>query len=178
LTFFGGVNPSNWTDGNLTACNISSDKATLRTLFTHKGYAKANATLWNHVNFMYSSTNSEVFVALFRVRNYTGAAITWIPYFYFSAFTGWGQNAGVMSNGVCQWTGPNTTSTAFGISIPPNQISTVIFNVNGGYPCNLPGVNGYYQITTLIFYNNSLALPAGLEFIDDLDTAIGTTWGQ
>ena len=40
-----------------------------------------------------------------------------------------------------------------------------------------PQAGPYTRATLLAFVNNSLTLPAGLEFVDDLDTATGG-WTQ
>ena len=83
---FGGVNPSTWTDSNATAAMLSPDKEVLRTLFTQKGYARANANVFSHVYNMYSSTNGEVVGVMFRVKNSSGAAITWSASWLFTAY--------------------------------------------------------------------------------------------
>lgn len=54
--------------------------------------------------------------------------------------------------------------------IPANRTSTVIF-VSGSAPVATT------RATLMAFSNDSLALPAGLEYVDDLDTATGG-WEQ
>jgi hypothetical protein len=62
------------------------------------------------------------------------------------------------------------------LTIPKNRTSTVIFQVGGStgwsWCCN-----SHTRKVVLAFYNNSLKLPSGLEFVDDLDTATGG-WEQ
>jgi subtilisin-like proprotein convertase family protein len=176
---FGGVVPSNWTDGSQTVCNMSADKEVLRTLYTNKGYAKANANVWSEVWVGYSSTNGRVATVMFRVRNNTANDIVWTPYFWYTAFSGWGELAGVAINGTCLWTGDcggGTCTRAQAITVPKNRVSTILINSNSGGQYNW-GYGNQVRKNVLAFYNNSLTLPAGLEFVDDLDTAIGG-WEQ
>jgi hypothetical protein len=163
----GGVNPSTWTDGNATAQNMSADLGVLSTFFTNKGYAGKNAMIWSEVEATFSSTNGEIGAALFRIQNSTGSAINWTPSFYYSSFGAWNEWAGVAVNGVNVWTsgGSNTLSSqSVTLSIPANSTSTVIFTSSLG-----PAFAGLSERAgQLGFFNNSLQLPAGLAFVDDL----------
>jgi hypothetical protein len=176
-SLFGGVPPSNWTDSNGNASQMSSDKEVLRTLLTNRGYAGKNALVISNVYYYYSSTNGRVVVTLFRIRNTTANPINWTPYFYYTAYAGWGETASIALNGALPWSssGVNTPSsgqaTSVTLSIPANRTSTIIFAVPSGTP------NSPVRATFLAFYNNSLQLPAGLEYVDDLDTATGG-WEQ
>jgi hypothetical protein len=173
---FGGVNPSAWTDGNAYAGGISADKEVQRTLFTQKRYAGKNALVCSEVYNMYSSTDGKVCIALFRVKNSTANAITWTPHFNYTSYDGWSERASIALNGSNVWTAGNTSNASVGIGIPANRISTVVFVATSsvyhsyGYPI-------YERATYLAFYNNSLALPTGLSYVDDLDTATGG-WEQ
>ena len=175
---FGGIAPSAWTDNNYRAGNISADKEAQRTLFNRKGYAGKNAMVISDTYFSYSSTDGHVVVALFRIRNTTASAIAWPLNFYYSSYGGWAESAGVALNGVEQWfdSGSNYSSHAVvSLTIPANRTSTVIVNATSG-----PGfsVGSLFQRSTVLgFDNNSLGLPAGLEYVDDLDTATGG-WTQ
>ncbi len=112
-------------------------------------------------------------MALFRVHNNTAKAITWKATWRYTAYTGWAEKASVALNGSNQWTG-NCGGSSCGrttnLSIPANRTSTVIFvatssqNYSYGYSIQI-------RKCLLGFYNNSLKLPAGLTFVDDLDTA-------
>ncbi len=170
---FAGVHPSQWTDGNYSAGHMSSDKEKLRTLFNKKGYANWNANVWADVFFQYSSTTGKVVMALFRVRNSTKSNITWKATWRYTAYSGWNEYASVAVNGSNKFHG-NCGGSSCGrtdsLVIPANRVSTVIFvstssqNYSWGYSIQIRKV-------LLGFYNNSLKLPAGLEFVDDLDTA-------
>ncbi len=109
-SMFGGVPPSSWTDGTATAWNLSPDKELLRTLFTRKGYAGKNALVHAEVRQQYSSTDGRMVLALFRIRNSTGSAIVWAPYFYYTAYSGWGEVASVALNGAGIWSSGEETA--------------------------------------------------------------------
>jgi hypothetical protein len=170
---FGGIRPSSWTDGGALASQISADKEVQRTFFTRKGYARANALVHAETYYYYSSTDSKMVAALFRVRNGTGAAINWVPSMRLTAYGSWGEWASLALNGVNVWNSAGATiPTTNGwisptVSIPANRTSTVIVVAGssiGGAPT---------RSVLMAFGNNSLQLPAGLEFVDDLDTATG-----
>jgi hypothetical protein len=76
----------------------------------------------------------------------------------------------VAVNGFNAWVASScNSSSAVGLvlSIPPSRTSTVIFVSTSGQPA--PQIRS----VILAFQNNSLDLPAGLEFVDDLETASG-----
>lgn len=171
---FGGVTPSSWTDGNATASQMSSNKEVLRTLFTNKGFAKSNASIINETFADPSSTNGKVTAVLFRIKNTTGSPITWAPCFYYTAFQAWGEMASLSLNGQNNWTGSSNGNACVSLSIPANRTSTLIVVSTSGAPYTS---GGYYRSNRLAFYNNSLNLPTGLTFVDDLDTAAGG-WEQ
>jgi len=174
---FGGVNPSTWTDFNGTASQMSPSAEILRTLFNKKLYPGLNALVsaerW-HDN---SSTNGKVTVALLRIKNSTAAAINWTPYFYYTAFANWSERASIAVNGVNAWStsgNHNSNSTAAPtLTLPASSTSTVIWAVPSS---PFWATTGYYRMTLLAFYNDSLALPAGLAFVDDLETVSGNLW--
>ena len=177
-SLFGGVNPSTWTDGSGQASFISSDAETLRTLFNNKIYPGANALVssvrWDDQ----SSTNGKVTVALLRIRNTTSDFIDWTPQFYFTSYEGRSERASVSLNGQDVWNsccGDNymDSTAAVTMGLPPNQTSTVIFvspSSPGWYPWP------YFRFTFLAFFNGSLAMPPGLELVDDLDRVQGSLW--
>ncbi len=170
----GGVNPSSWTDGNALASQMSSDKEVLRTLFSRKGYGGRNALVYADEWTFYSSTNSKVVVALFRIANTTGAPIVWTPIVFFTCYGGWNEWASAALNGVGMYNsaGGNLSPVDGPISvpmtIPANRTSTAIFVSMSSNPNAQPT-----RSTVLAFGTNSLALPAGLEYVDDLDRATG-----
>ena len=163
---FGGVPPSSWTDASATAGSMSSDKEVLRTLFTNKGYAKGNAVIMNENWQSFSSTNGKVVMALFRIKNTTAASITWSPSFYYSAYSAWGEFSSVALNGNSVFTAGSSGNTSLSLSIPPNRVSTIIFVSTSSNDSPLRNCR-------LAFINNSLILPSGLIYVDDLDTATG-----
>lgn len=169
---FGGINPSNWTDNNALAYQISANKDVQRTLFQRKGYAKENAMIHCNNWVSYSSTNGEVCVVMFRINNTSGSAISWTPFFYYTAYAGWSEMASITVNGANTWSSGTSGQTSVSLSIPSGQVSTVIFVSTSGQP-----VAGSVRPCRMIFYNNSLILPAGLQYVDDLDTATGG-WGN
>ena len=119
--------------------------------------------------YSYSSTNGKFAAALFRIENTTASAINWTVYWYCTAYSGWGERASITVNGADTW---NSGGSSFGanhsesitLSIPANRKSTIIF-VSGS--SSQSGTRGVF----LAFYNDCLALPAGLKYIDDLETA-------
>lgn len=168
---FGGIAPSNWGDNNYCAHQMSSTTDVLRTLYTRYGPrigTLKNAQVYGEEHRTYSSTNSRQASALFRVRNTTSKTITWTAYWYGTGYGGWGERRSVMMNGTSLgcWSGNYgaTSAQTTSFSVPPNRTSTMIFVVGTS------SRSGDYAATYLAFYNNSLTLPAGLEFVDDLDT--------
>ncbi len=180
---FGGIPPSTWSNNGGRASAMSSDKEQLTTLLNAKAYAGANAVVYIQQYMAYYSSNSgRHVVALFRIRNTTPNAIAWRPYFYYTAYSSWNESASVALNGTDIWyyTGntpyPATATTV--INLPANRTSTVIFAVGSSAPFVPSGTTGIMvRHVALAFYNNSLALPEGLEYVDDLDTATGG-WEQ
>jgi hypothetical protein len=174
---FGGVAPSWWGNGGGRADQMSADKEMLRALFTRKGYAGKNATVVADQWKSFSSTNSKHAAALFRIKNTTATPITWSVSRYHTAHAEWGEPASVSLNGVSLW--DSGGGRAFGtkatftqaLSIPPGRTSTVIF-VSGSSP-----PKNEMRSLFLAFFNDSLKLPPGLEYTDDLDTATGG-WEQ
>ena len=178
---FGGVYPSNWTDGNHRAVHMSSNPEVLRTLLINRGTAGSNAMIYSRTFLQYSSTEGRVVVSLFRVRNNTGEDIIWRPYFYYTSSMSWSEMAGVAVNGAEVWNSGGTNSgtshnTNVSINIPANGTSTVIFSSPSNY-ARYTGAGGIHiRYVGLSFYNNSLDLPEGLEFVDDLDEQDAPLW--
>jgi len=176
-SLFGGVSPSMWTDGEGLASAMSSDPDVLRTLFVRKLYPGNNALVSSERWADQSSTNGKVTAVLMRIRNRTSSEIAWQPFFYFTAYASWGERASVALNGVNVWnsTGDHdsnsTASPTF--TLPANQTSTVIFVVPSSPPWF---ASAFFRMNFLAFYNNSLNLPAGLSFVDDLDQLTGSLW--
>jgi histone H3/H4 len=176
---FGGVAPSVWGNGSGRAVQMSPDKDLLRTLFTRKGYGGKNALVY--ADEWLGNTFKNI-VALFRIKNVTTADITWAPVAHFTASPGNYSHASVALNGVEVWdcgtTGysVSTAPVSLSMQIPANRTTTVIFVSGLSADAVLTG-NVLQRSTILAFVNDSLALPAGLEYVDDLDTAAGG-WEQ
>jgi hypothetical protein len=174
---FGGVLPSTWTDGNGLAAAMSADKDVLRSLLTRKGYAGSNALVHAESFAYYGPNGGKITVALFRIKNSTSAPIAWSPTFTFSSYGTWNEWASVALNGAVVWHSAGGDVPANGwtasapMTLPPSRTSTAIFVSTGGPPTY------NYRSIVLGFINGSLRLPAGLEFVDDLDTATGG-WEQ
>jgi subtilisin-like proprotein convertase family protein len=176
---YGGVNPSSWTDSNASAANISSDKEVLRTLFTNRGFAKYNANIASYVYHMYSSTTGRVTIAMFRIANTTGKAVQWTPNFYYTSYTDSGERASIAINGQEVWNPANNCNSCTAtpaLTIPAQKVSTVIFVSPSGTAYSW-GYSLQVRQNVLGFYNNSLKLPDGLQYVDDIDNAIGG-WEQ
>jgi len=174
-SLFGGVPPSTWTDNYGVASQMSSDKEVLRTLLVNKGYAKANAMIMSETFLQFSSTNGLVGIVLFRVRNNLSSNVAWNPVWRFSAYSNWGERASCALNGVSVFQADNSGQAAINLLIPSSRVSTVICVSTS----SMPFYQGSFFVrsTHLAFVSNSLILPDGLEFVDDLDTATGG-WEQ
>jgi hypothetical protein len=141
--------------------------------------ANVNSETW----VSYSSTNSKHTGVLMRIQNSTANAILWIPCFYYTAYSGWNEYASLTVNGTPNWfdvNGDGVATTACPVlTIPPDRTSTVIAVVGSSPPFSVDSVLTM-RATALIFYNNSLRLPAGLTYVDDLDTlpAGSSAWTQ
>ena len=181
---FGNVSPSAWTNG-ATAANINTDPDVLASLFTNKGYAGSNAMIYADHDASYANLGSAgtVVAALFRIENTTDTAITWTPSFYYSSYSSGNERASVALNGSLIWTGGNGIGqTNVSVTLPPNQTSTLIVNSTRYYWTN--SYNVRYCGTQLGFQNNSLDLPEGLTFADDIESTsvyrwatFDTSWG-
>jgi hypothetical protein len=164
---FGGINPSSWGDGSARVSSLGTIEE-IRSFINRKGYGSKNATVVADTWLSFSSTNSKIALALFRVKNTTGAPIDWIVNTYQSSYAGWGEVASVALNGSQIYLGVNnsaSTTLTHTLTIPANGTSTAIFQSASGQH------SGNSRTLALIFYNDSLQLPAGLEYVDDLDVA-------
>ena len=170
--FFGGVAPSAWTDGNGTANMMTSDKNLLRALFTQKGYPGKNAAVMNDVCLQLSSTTGKMVLVLFRIKNSTASTINWPMSYIGTAYSGWGEMTSVALNGQQVFQSGNDMSITLNLPIPAGRTSTVIVVAGSSAPSTF-GAGVYERACRLLFTNDSLGLPAGLSFVDDLDTATG-----
>ena len=172
-SLFMGVAPSNWGNGNFRADQVTSSKDLLRSFFINKAYAGSKALVYAESYTHWNSSNQGKHCAvLFRVKNTTASAINWQPTWYFTNYGGWSEAASASINGANTYSmtsdcysGNCNTSPTF--AVPANRTSTVIF-VNGSSPG--PGGSRFYNTSILCAFTN-IALPNGLQFVDDLDTA-------
>jgi hypothetical protein len=172
---FGGVYPSYWTDNNAKAANISADKEVQRTLFVNKGYPGKNANVYTEKYLTYSSTDGKIVAVLFRILNTTNENIVWPLSFFFTCYGGWGEVASVALNGQDVWSNNGSSygnSTTLNLNIPPNRTSTLIV-VSSSSPSTCPVSGICIRSVALAFVSDSLDLPQGLQYVDDLETATG-----
>jgi subtilisin-like proprotein convertase family protein len=174
-TFTLGVAPSTWTDSSGRIWSISADKNLWRTVLVNTQKIYPTMTVMSESWYESSSTNGKVLIVLFRVKNSTGAAINWSPAFYHTNYGGWGECSSATINGASTWdncgncyAGSCTSQPTF--SVPANRTSSIMFAIT-----NSPSSSMRTQLLT--FYGDTLKLPAGLEYVDDLDTAAGD-WSQ
>jgi len=174
---YGGIHPSTWTDGRAKADQMSNDFKYLQRLFTRKATASTfGGTICSEVYGQRSSTTGGVCGAIFRIKNTGKSSIGWNPRLTMTSWHGWGEEASISLNGNRQYSGNCENECHFNqqFSIPANsagnRVSTVIFISTSSHD------NGHYnqwRTTVLLFGDNSLALPDGLEYVDDLDTVTG-----
>ncbi len=118
-----------------------------------------------------SASATLVLRALFRIRNTTQGDIVWSVDVYQTAYAGWGERASVALNGVLVWEsgganlGPHQSQT-HALTIPAGRTSTVILMAASTSPSGT-------RSSFMAFHNDTLELPPGLEYVDDLDEASG-----
>lgn len=175
-SLFGGIAPSDWTDNNALAGQMSADKDVLRTLLTRKAYPGNNALIYSETWAYYSETNGRVVVLLARILNSTPDPINWPVRFHHTCYGVWGEMVSVAINGVQRWSNDACIWRSYAdlhLMIPANRVSSVIFVSTS----NAPGPTGQTRSTLMAFSNNTFLMPAGLELVDDLETATGG-WDQ
>lgn len=169
-SLFGGIAPSSWTDGNATVEALGSMEE-LRTLFSRKGYASKNALVVADTWTAVSSSNGKIAVALFRIKNTTGSAIQWDVTAHHTSDPAFSERASAALNGSLIWTSASSSiggadaAQNHAFPIPANSTSTVVFSSGSS------SVQVDSRSVLLAFSGDSLLLPAGLEYVDDLDVA-------
>eukprot|EP00055_Hartaetosiga_balthica_P009791 m.39987 g.39987 ORF g.39987 m.39987 type:complete len:460 (-) comp6900_c0_seq1:187-1566(-) len=164
--FYGGLAPSTWSNGDGRADQMVSDPAILRNLFNKRVYCGWNCAVHNEEWYYYSSDNGRHGAVLMRIRNTLNKGVDWRVSFIYSSYGGWSEQASMSLNGDSVWsTGAscNTCTRIETLTLPANRISTLIFVVGSGPPSST-------RTSHLAFYDGSLQLPDGLEWVDDLDT--------
>jgi hypothetical protein len=174
-SLYGGIAPNSWSDGNVTGANLSSSSTVLRGFLYRKGPAigsgATNSVVVSEewVDQGNTSSSSRHAMALFRVKNTTGSSIVWKLSFYCTAYGGWSERCSASINGSNIWNSGSSnyngsSATTVNLTVPANRISTVVVIASSS------PVQWYSRTLNLAFYNNSLKLPTGLEYVDDLDT--------
>ncbi len=169
---FGGLNGSTWTDGNGHAANIGNDFNSLRTIFNQRRALAPNTVVCSEIWPYTSSTTGRVCGAVFRVKNTTANAVNWQLSFYYTSYSGWSETASLSINGATTWTSNNNawpnTGAQVNVSVPANKTSTVVVVAPSS-----PGYGNNQRDNYLAFYNNSLTLPTGLQYVDDYEVVQG-----
>jgi hypothetical protein len=89
-----------------------------------------------------------------------------------SAYDPWGERASITVNGENTFvTGGHGANTFMMVQIrlPPSRTSSVIFVTQSGMP-------SYTRPFMLGFVGNSMVLPTGCDYVDDLELLTGDTW--
>jgi hypothetical protein len=181
---YGGVHPSQWSQNHQGANDMQADFKYLRRFLVKKGTADGyGATICSDSRQEMQDSNQETgcFVA-FRIKNTKNQAAQWKPKWYSTSADNWGRSySSIAVNGalVEKWecrhnNNWNNCWNPRTITLPANRISTVIFVSFMSYPYTW---NGRQSFLMSYFADNSLALPDGAEYVDDLDTVTGS-WKQ
>ena len=176
-----GIAPSTWSNGGVIA-SASADKELWRMTFVNGGRAEVGGALINQVIPQYSDSNmSEHYFFMFRIQNSTLSSINWAPTYWFSCGGNWSDYSSATINGANTWSSSsacyagNCPAANPTFAVPANRVSTVMFAISssvGWAPANF-----YHRLVLLAFTKGSLKLPAGLKYVDDIDTATGG-WEQ
>ncbi|MFZ4860509.1 MAG: hypothetical protein ACOYL3_29470, partial [Desulfuromonadaceae bacterium] len=176
--YFLGVNPSSWS-GNAVASSINPDKDLWRMVFNYSGKNRIGGVLWNEYQPIYSNSAAGHFVYfLFRVKNNGASAVDWKPQVWYTSYASWSDISSATLNGANTWNSsgqdcyPGSCTATPTFSVPANRTSSVIFAIASGITW-CPNSQCHRSLY-FAFAKGALALPAGLEFVDDIDTAIGS----
>lgn len=176
---FGGRNPSNWGDGNARVWDMHPDIQYIGRLFTRRGVGAADgsgATVCSETWYLYSSTDTKYCIALFRIKNTRTSTINYAARWYGTGWSGWGNQQSATMNGNQQWASSCTwwcqrdKTWQVPANSQGNRVSTLIY-ANGMTHPNHYADSHHIEATALMF--ERLALPSGLEYCDDMDTASG-----
>ena len=179
---FGGVHPSQWTNGNHRAWDMNKDWKYLRRFFVRKGFGhEYGSTVCSECYFMYSSTTGRMCGTIFRIKNVAPSAVGWNPEFMYTSWSGWEEDASASMNGASNWRhhcGGSFCRTNINFNVPASdgpggRISTIVFVTGGTTPYHV-GYNRWERANILMFNDNALKLPNGLEYVDDMDTMTGS----
>jgi hypothetical protein len=171
-TFFGGINPSTWTDGNGMASNMDWSPSVLRKIFHTRNVGDVSGlNACSEAYMQRTSTNGYICMVMFRIKNTGDKALPFTTTWRYSADMGWSERASVSLNKQSIWNGDcssnNYCTRSITATIPPKKTSTLIFIApSTGQHCTW---NACFRSTYNAF--EGLKLPNGLEFVEDLDTA-------
>jgi len=171
-----GISVQTWKFG-AEVNTVSASKDLWRNFFTKRSYGGFNALIFADEYFPQDtngrlSITSRIGVCIFRIRNTLSTNVTWPVSFWYSAYPLWMDIASVALNGVNQFNSAFNNYLCYHcqqsltLSIPPNRVSTVMFAVGSG-PVSTT------RTMLLSFISNSLSLPNGLFYVDDMDIAQG-----
>merc|ERR1711881_25988 len=174
---FGGVEPQQWDDSNGRAWQLSGDKNVLRGLFNKRGYMGWQGTVWHEEWMSHSSTTSHHTGVLFRIKNTRSNNINWRVNMYYTSHPGWSERALATINGAGTWESHGShcgahCSSNINFNIPGGRISTVIM-ISASSPRSSGCCNFGPRGNWLAFRENTLQLPNGLEYVDDMDYVTG-----
>jgi len=178
---YGGVKPGDWTDGNKRAWDMQTDIKYIARLFIQKGNAgEYGGSVCQDVYIMHSSTTARMCGVVFRIVNTKkNQNIGWNPEWMYSSFSGWSEDASVSLNGASTWRNHCDYSwcrSQINMNLKSNgqgtKINTIIFIAGSSGPHHM-GHSNHERANIVQFNDNSLKLPDGLEYLDDLDTATG-----
>merc|ERR1719272_2449801 len=138
---FGGIHPSQWTDGNYRCDQMNADVKYLQRLFTQKETAnKYGANICSEGYGQRSSTTGMVCMALFRIKNTGTSSIRWAPPITMTSYHGWSETASISLNGNnligsrnCQHMCRFTPTVNVPANSQKDRVSTVIFMSTGSY---------------------------------------------
>ena len=164
---------------------MANDFKYLRRLFTRRGTANRwGANICSDTYIMYSSTTGLMCGVIFRIKNTrTSGSISWRPSWRTTSWSGWSEHSSVSMNGQNNYYSggcANSCAPTVTLNIPSNgsgnRISTCIFMSSGTNDVSM-GHNLHERAVLNHFRDNALALPSGLEYVDDMDTITGA-WKQ
>jgi len=173
---YGGIHPSQWSNGEYRVDQMNNDFKYLQRLFTRKATASSfGATICADMNNQYSSTNGGHCGVIFRIKNTGKSTVSWSPLVTMTSYHGWDETASISVNGNnqigarnCQYECRNSDTLRIPANSAGNRVSTVIYMSGSSHNSGQTS-----RALMLSFQDNSLNLPNNLEFVDDLDVQTG-----
>ncbi len=160
-----------WLNGRAEAHQMSDDPKVLRRLFSRKGYAGMNSLVYseNHLGYNHSRSGRAV-LAIFRLENITKKPIKWTVHYHYTCHNRWKKRASAALDGEAVWSsGKENCKTGsevdISLTILPGKHS-LIFSSTSSVNGRKGGLRSMYLM--MAFGADSLSLPQGLRFLDDL----------